>query len=128
MTDIYLDPVTSDIDLTNNVMRLTTSVEELTRQRVQIWLGIFKGEWFYNILAGIPYLANDNNPEQLLGVTDKNVFDLAIRTGITTRAGILDLTSYNSVLDRSLRTLTISFSATTETGDIITINDVTISV
>ena len=83
MTDIFLDPLTNDIDLVNNVMRLTANTEELSRQRVQIWLGIFKGEWFFNIVAGIPYLANDNNPVQLLGVgTNKDAFDREIKEGI----------------------------------------------
>lgn len=128
MTDIYLDPVTNDIDLTNNVMRLTTTTEELTRQRTQIWLGMFKGEWFANVLAGIPYLANDNNPQQLLGTSNQRIFDLAIKTGITTRAGIVELNSYSSSLDKVTRILTIAFEATTETGEIVTVDDVTISV
>jgi hypothetical protein len=128
MTDIFLDPLTNDIQLTNNVMRLTANTEELSRQRVQIWLGIFKGEWFANITAGIPYLVNDNNPEQLLGVTSKATFDLFIKTGITTRSGIVDLLSYSSTLDNSTRTLTISFEASTETGEIVSVDNVTILV
>lgn len=128
MTDIFIDPLTGDIDLTNNVMRLTVSIEELSRQRVQIWLNLFKGEWFANITAGIPYLANDNNPEQLLGTTTKDVFDLAIKTGITTRPGIVEIVSYTSSLDNPTRTLTINFEATTETGEIVRVTDITISV
>jgi hypothetical protein len=128
MTDIFLNTDTNDIDLVNSVMRLTANTEELTRQRVQIWLGIFKGEWLFNIVAGIPYLANDNNPEQLLGVaSNKDSFDRAIREGIITRAGIIDLTSYTSTLDNLTRTLTINFKATTEDGPIV-IEDVTITV
>jgi hypothetical protein len=128
MTDIFLDPNTNDIKLDNQIMRLTTSIEELSRQRVQIWLGIFKGEWFVNILAGIPYLSNDNNPEQLLGVTSKETFDLAIKTGITTRSGIVELLSYSSTLDNSTRVITISFEASTETGEIVSINNITVGV
>ncbi len=128
MTDIFLDPITNDIDLTNNIMRLTANQEELSRQRVQIWLGLFKGEWFANILAGIPYLKNPNNPEQLLEVVNKEVFDLAIKTGIITRPGIVELVSYTSTLDNITRTLNINFEATTLTGEITSVSDLTISV
>jgi hypothetical protein len=128
MTDIFLNPLTNDIDLVNNEMRLTTTVQELTRQRVQIWLGIFKGEWFANVLAGIPYLANDNNPVQLLGVTSKDTFDLAIKTGITTRSGIVELLSYSSTLDKASRQISISFEASTDTGEIVSINNITVAV
>lgn len=128
MADIFLDPLTNDIQLTNNVMRLVTSTEELSRQRVQIWLGIFKGEWFYNIVAGIPYLANDNNPEQLMGIgTNKDAFDRAIKEGIVTREGIVELESYSSTLNNSTRTLTISFEASTLTGT-IAVEDIAILV
>jgi hypothetical protein len=128
MTDIFLNPLTNDIDLVNNEMRLTTTVQELTRQRVQIWLGIFRGEWFANVLAGIPYLANDNNPVQLLGVTSKDTFDLAIKTGITTRSGIVELLSYSSTLDKASRQISISFEASTDTGEIVSINNITVAV
>ncbi len=128
MTDIFIDPKTDDISLTNKVMRLTNTVEELTRQRVQIWLNIFRGEWFANVLAGIPYLRNDNNTIQLLGATSKETFDLFIREGITTRVGILRLASYTSVLDKESRFLSISFEAVTETGDLISVNNVIIEV
>ena len=128
MTDIFLNAKTNDIDLVNSVMRITANTEELSRQRVQIWLGIFKGEWLFNTVAGIPYLANDNNPEQLLGAGDnKDAFDRDIKEGIVTRQGIIELTSYTSTLDNSTRTLTINFGATTVDGPIV-IEDVTILV
>lgn len=128
MTDIYLNPTTGDIDLTNNTMRLTNNTQELTSQRVDIWLSMFRGEWFYNILSGIPYLANDNNREQLLGNTNKGIFDIAIRTGITTRQGIQRLDSYESILDPARRTLTVSFSATTQSGEIVNVQNIEIPV
>lgn len=127
-TDIYLSEATDDIDFVNNTMRLTNTIEELTRQKVQIHLATFKGEWFANILAGIPYLANNNNPEQLLGKADKRFFDVAIKTGILSRDGIVDLTSYESVLNKNTRGITVSFKATTESGDIVSIDNVEIGI
>jgi hypothetical protein len=102
-------------------MRLTDSSEELTRQRIQIWLALFKGEWFANILAGIPYLKNDNNTTQILGAVNKKIFDSVIREGIQTRKGVVTLLSYYSVLDTSSRTITVSFKASTVTGEIVNV-------
>ena len=94
MVDIYIDPITNDIDLTNNTIRLTKSVEELTRQQVSITLNAFRGEWRFNIDFGVPYLANDNNQTQLLGAGDNtNLLDLAIKDAILSNEGCLLYTS-----------------------------------
>jgi len=120
-TDIYLDPLTDDIDLTQNVMRLTNTIEELSRQKVTIALKTFKGEWFANVNFGIPYLANDDNPIQLLGAgNNQSLIDAAVRDIILTRDGIVRIVSFSSSVDRATRSYTATFQATTEDGEIIT--------
>ena len=127
--DIFLNQATDDIDLTSNkTMRLTSNIEESSRQQVLITLATFKGEWFANILAGIPYLVNDENTEQLLGDTETINFDIAIKNGILTRENITSLTTYSSSFDRKERILTVSFTATTNKGEVITVQDLTIGV
>ena len=115
--DIYLDPLTGDIDLTNNTMRLTETIPESSRQQVLIDLSTFKGEWYANILAGIPYLVNDYNPVQLLGTADKVTFDIEIKGSILSRENIASLASYESIFNKQERTLTVSFEAITNTGE-----------
>lgn len=127
MTDIFIDPGTNDLGFSNSTVRLTATREELARQKVQINLSTFKGEWFRNVLAGIPYLKNDNNPVQLLGATTKEVFDLHIKAGIVSRQDIVDILTYNSVLDKVERTLTISFTASTITGSTVSTTNLIIS-
>jgi len=115
--DIYINPLTHDIDLTNKSMRLTNSIPESSRQQVDINLKTFKGEWFANILAGIPYLANDTNPIQLLGVTDKAFFDTIIKSNILARENVKEIKDYTSVLDKNKREIVIDFVAVTLTDE-----------
>lgn len=123
MVDIYLDPVTNDLDLTGNTLRLTKTVQENTRQRVLITLNTNKGEWPFNISFGIPWLKNENNNTQLLGKTSKNIIDSAIKKAILTRQGIVSIEQYSSTLDKVTRRMTVNFKALTETGDIITVTE-----
>ena len=104
-------------------MRLTETVEENTRQRVAITLGAFRGEWFKNILYGVPYIENDNNPINILGKADKDLFDSQIKQAILSREGVSGLISYSSTVDKINRTVSVSFVAKTDTGSLITFND-----
>lgn len=126
-TDIFLDPVTNDIQLDDNkIMRLTANRQESSRQQVQISLSTFRGEWFVNTLAGIPYIANDFNNIQLMGISRKSLFDISIKEDILARENIVRLESYNSVFDRRARTLTVDFIAITETGEVIPVENLEI--
>jgi len=118
MVDVYLNPVTNDLDIVNGVMRLTRSQEELTRQKIHITLSMNKGSWVFNINQGVPWLANDNNNVQLLGKVPIRTVDAAVKRAILTREGVISISSYQSTLNTQTRELTISFNALTETGEI----------
>lgn len=112
--DILLDPITHDIDLVNGTtMVLCTQKKDLTRQRVEITLKTFLGEWFANILFGVPYF------QTIYGKNTKNAADIAIKTAIQNVEGIVELISYESSLDSTTRKLTVSFRALSEDGEII---------
>lgn len=118
--DIFLNPITNDIDLSNDLtMRLTANIEESSRQQVQISLGTFKGEWFADILAGIPYLRNDNNTVKALGEESKDFIDAVIQDDILSRENIVSITSYESTFTRATGVLEVVASATTKQGDVI---------
>lgn len=119
--DIYLDPVTNDIDLTNNKMRLTRNIEESSRQQVQIVLSCNTGEWFADISFGVPYLENENNSTVLLGKVDKNFLDSFIKDAILSRENIVSIDSYASSLNNSSGLFTVTGTATTTTGTVIPI-------
>jgi hypothetical protein len=128
--DLALNPTTNDLEISNSLLRLTENQEQTTRQKVQIYLGMFRGECFWSILEGIPYLANDNNNTQLLSknTTDKRFVDVVIKQAILEREGIIGITSYSSFLDSVNRKLSISFSANTVSGEIITIDELELEI
>ena len=116
--DIHIDPLTQDIELTNSQLFSITEKEVSTRQRLDITLNAFRGEWNFNINFGIPYLKNANNSVQLLEKGNEDILDLEIKSAILNTEGIVGIESYQSVLD-SDRVATITFSAVTESGEII---------
>lgn len=127
MIDIFLNSNTGDIDLTNNTMRLTNNIQESSRQQVLISLQTFQGEWIFNIDAGVPWIANENNPIQLLGVGSKEIADLAIKEDILGRENITRLQSYSSTLNRATGQMTVSFEAVTNSGEVVTVTDQTLT-
>lgn len=123
MTDIYIDPTTGDIALNNNTMRLTANNAELTRQRIQITLLTYRGEWFYNVSDGIPYLENKNNPIQLIGKANKADYDSYIKSSILDKPFVKSIDRYYSVLDpyQSKLNFEIEISASDNTGVVGTV-------
>lgn len=121
MVDILLNAA-GDLDLSGNTLKLTPTIEDNTRQRILITLSTNRGEWEFNILFGVPYLSNANNPTQLLGKVPKSFLDAAITEAILSKEDITSLNSYSSVLDKVTGVLTIEANATTNTGEIVNIS------
>ena len=117
--DFFIDPLTGDIDITNNLIRRTLTIEELTRQQIAITLEAFRGEWIYNITYGVPYLANDNNDIQLLGKVDPRLIDAALAEAILGRTNVTGISDYASVVNEATREMSVSFTAVTKSGEII---------
>lgn len=108
MVDLYIDPNTGDLALQNNMVRLTSGIPELTRQRIDTTLKTYRGEWVYNILEGIPYLANKNNDIQLVSrATSKEDFDSYIKQAILEKPSVESITFYESSLDKITKKLSI---------------------
>lgn len=99
MTDIYINPETGDIDFDNQTLRLTKSNAELTRQRIEISLRTYRGEYVFDINEGVPYLENANNPIQLIGRGSKNDFDSYIKQVILQKPNVDSISNYTSTLD-----------------------------
>ena len=118
--DFLINSVSGDIDLSNNTITLVSSIEQLVKQKIEITLRAYRGEWEFNISFGIPYLKNSNNLIQLLGVGDnKRLLDFEIRDAILGKEEILSIISFNSVVDKPSRTYTLTFEAETEEGPIL---------
>jgi hypothetical protein len=115
-----------DIDLTNNTMTLTKTIEQSSYQQVLITLRTFKGEWFANVGFGIPYLKNNNNNIQILGEETQRFADTMLKAGVRSNENIRDIENYESVFDKARGSLNVSFTAITNTGDRLVFNNVSI--
>ena len=120
LVDIYLDPVTGDLAFVNGTIRKTQSLAEVVRQKVEIALRGFRGEWAFNIDAFPPYLENDNNPIQILGEATKPVFDSYIVEEILNVEGVNRLSSFNSVFNPFTGVISINFVAVLEDDSFLT--------
>jgi hypothetical protein len=119
----YLLNDSGDMTLINGVVQFTDTIEASSRQQVLISLSTYRGEWDFNILAGIPWVENENNTIKLLGKVDKRLIDSYIKEDILNRENITEITSYASVLDKTTRELSISFVAVTNEGSTVVVDD-----
>jgi len=121
--DFLLDTNSGDISLSNNSMQLTSTIEQSSRQQVLISLSTYRGEWAFNVEAGVPYLANDYNNIQLLGKSSKRLMDAALQEDILGRENITRLISFDSVLDLATQDLSVSFEAETNSGERVVVDN-----
>lgn len=119
-TDYKLDS-TGDLDLSSLSIQILDTEESAVRQRLQVILGTFQGEWFLNTEAGIPYFT-----EPFINRPDKIAVDNILKTEIINTEGVVSLDKYTSTIN-SNRNLSVSFSATSETGEIVSITDLEIT-
>lgn len=107
---------TGDLDVTDLMgIRLFRRGQELAAlaQRVQIALRSFKADWFLDVDDGVPYL------QQILGSRGSNAAALAgaiLRDVVRRQPGIVSVDQFDVVL--SGRALTVTFTATTNFGDL----------
>lgn len=113
MSDVRLDPITGDLDVTDFVGPRMFSRDELVNaraQRVRVNVRTFIGEWFMNALVGLPWL------QQIIGSKDDALAVALIRDAIANVPGVKEVTSIVATRNRSSRVLVIRFSATTDVG------------
>lgn len=114
MPDIYIDPISEDISIESNKIRLTESNLEEVRQKVQIRLKTFREEWFMNADAGLPYFQQILNK----GVT-KNFIDAQIKSATIRTDGVINIVNFSSELDTRLRTYTATLTVSTSEGIVV---------
>ena len=119
MTDFYIDPTTHDLSLVKGDIRYTT-LEEQTRQRLEITLKTYRGEWFVNKLYGVPYLKNEDNQIELLGKSSTEVLEIFLTRTILESPNIKELDSFTLTEDPSTRSVSVVFKAIMTDGNPIT--------
>lgn len=120
MSDIQLDS-SGDILVDNGEVILMTDTLDIIKQRLQIRLQTFKGEWFLNPNVGLPYFQ-----EILKKGTDITIVDNIFRSYIENTRDIKEITNFKSVFNHSDRTYTLDFDVTTYTNLTFSINNLRI--
>lgn len=115
MRTLALDPVTRDLAVTAGRVQTVEGVEAI-RQKLQVRLGLWQGEWFADTDAGIPYL-------RMLGLKGVEAFaEATLRRAILTCPGVLSLDRFTMVVSAA-RHAVVSFRVTATTGDVIDVQD-----
>jgi len=115
MTDIALDYTgqTGDLDLTGHRLNLidgTAAIEQQLRFRCRY----FEGEWFLDERQGIPFLRSI-----LIKNPDLQLVESLFRSAVRTTPGISVVNDVELSIDVTTRTLTVRFTATMDTGEVL---------
>lgn len=112
MSDVFLN-ADHDIDIQSQKMRLTNETNgEDVAQRIKISLWLFRGEWFFNEDAGVPYFQSIF----VKGVTVTEI-DNIFKTAIKNVEGVIELLSYSSNFNKSAREFSLDFKVRTAFGN-----------
>lgn len=117
ISDIKLDSQ-HDLSIEGDSLILFDRQEDSIRQRLKIGLGLVRGEWFLNIDKGLPLTSPSFSQKG-----SQTILDAYIRRFIEEFDGIEELLTYRSELDRATRIVKVSFSARTESGDILSFSE-----
>lgn len=111
MSDILLDEITGDIKVVANTLILTTDIGLLVRQRLQIRLDTFLGEWFLNSEIGVPYF------QTLLKKPYKELLTDSIFKGVILETeDVISITKFETTFDAKTGVYTLNFSVLDSTN------------
>lgn len=97
-------------DISGN-LNLVSGIDEII-QDITTNILMVKGEWFIDIDAGIDYFG-----VVFQRSSTRTAVDAEFVKAIENTTGVVRIISYSSVVDRSNRGLTITFNASTTSGD-----------
>ena len=113
MIDLGLDPKSGDLLIEDFDATLVENIDQIA-QNLAIRLRFIQGEWFLNILAGIPYYQYFfiKNPNQIQTQT-------FLQDEISNTIGVLEITSFSSDFDGLSRKYSVSFGCRTVNGNLL---------
>lgn len=115
MTDLRLDTTTHDLTITNGDIALVeTATGESIGQRIKQALLFFLGEWYLDVLGGIPYfeVVFIKNPSQ-------SILEAMFKESILTVPGVQEFTKFSLDYDINKRKLDFDFAVIIESGETI---------
>lgn len=114
-SDLQMDPVTGDLDLSGNEMHLITSNQISLRQRLWVKFSVWTGDWFFDESFGFPYRTFISKKVM------KSVLDGRIKQTAREEPDVLDITSFSSSMEVSSRSYECYMTVTTSEGEDINI-------
>jgi hypothetical protein len=112
MIDFKNDPTTWDLATYNGDLVLVDNADAIQQHLIQR-LKLFRGEWFLDLDAGVPYfqdiLVKNPNPVLVDGV---------LKDAILETPGVLELSSFSMTYDSTARTLVVAFQVETINGPV----------
>lgn len=110
--DLKLDPDTGDLVLVDRDLVLITGAE-LVRQRLWIALRLFRGEWFLDAEAGVPWFQSILKKGVAKGTVDELLRERIL--GVTDVNRIL---TYSSDIDAAARIISVAFAVDSVYGPV----------
>jgi hypothetical protein len=105
MSDLKLDPVTHDLDLSTGDLQIVTGLDAIV-QRLRIRYQFFLGEWFLDERQGIPFY-------QKILIKNPNFADVnsILREVATTTPGVAEVNRVDFDFDSATREFTVDLWA-----------------
>ncbi len=102
-----------DLDLSGNAAHLSEDLQAI-RQSITIHLKFFRGEWFLDEDAGLPYFQ-----EVLIKNPQLPAVQSVFRAELLKVPGVASVESLSLVFTASTRSLVVTFRVVTDTGEIL---------
>lgn len=116
MRALALDPATGDLLVSRGRLVVISGAAAL-RQRLQMRLKLWAGEWFADTSVGVPWLL-------FLGVKGSQALaESTLRRAITTCPGVASLDAFAFTVNARTRSAALSFRVTAQTGDVLVFTD-----
>lgn len=112
MKDLALDPSTGDLLIVDFDATLVDGIDQIA-QNLAIRLRFIQGEWYLNILAGLPYYQYFfiKNPNQIQ-------IETFLKDEISNTTGVQEITSFTSNFDSQNRKFNVEFGCKTIDGNL----------
>ncbi|QEQ94903.1 hypothetical protein pEaSNUABM56_00104 [Erwinia phage pEa_SNUABM_56] len=113
-SDLLLDPVTGDLDVSSGLQLIDTNVVSL-RQRLYLRFNIWQGDWYFDETIGFPY-------RTYLGQkVMKTILDNKIKEITRLESDVLSINDFSSTMDRTGRSYEAYFEVLTVEQEIVRI-------
>ena len=105
MKNLYLDPTTNDITLSNYNLRVTATTTEFLSQKIENTLKTVAGEFFANESLGIPYFT------EILGKpTDISVVVSIFRNAVIAIPEVSEIVEFTVIFNAETRVFEIDYT------------------